>query len=162
MCSPNSAREGGQRQAARLSNVSCNEVHVACRLNGDASKGEEEAEHRQSDYATAPVRGALVCCEEGVNRSPTLVLAALLLGQGWARWKVFKIFEVAAPGGSNTCNERKSVDQWISGSVVEGALTEEPRPDASNARRQRPATRAIGVSRALACVLKHPWLPSGV
>jgi hypothetical protein len=46
----------------------------------------------------------------------------------------------------------ESVDQWISGSVVEGAPTEEPRPDASNARSQRPATRAIGVSRALACV----------
>jgi hypothetical protein len=45
---------------------------------------------------------------------------------------------------------------------VEGAPTEEPRPDASNARRQRPATRATGVSRALACVLKHPWLPTGV
>jgi hypothetical protein len=44
------------------------------------------------------------------------------------------------------------VDQWISGPVVEGA-----RPDASNARSQRPATRATGVSRTLACVLKHPW-----
>jgi hypothetical protein len=43
--------------------------------------------------------------------------------------------------------------QWISGSVVEGAPTEEPRPDASNARRQRPATRATGVSRDFACVL---------
>jgi hypothetical protein len=52
-------------------------------------------------------------------------------------------------------------NQWISGSVVEGAPTEEPRPDASNARSQRPATRATGVSRALACVLKHPWLPTG-
>jgi hypothetical protein len=63
--------------------------------------------------------------------------------------------ESSWPGGS--------VDQWISisGSVVEGAPTEEPRPDASNARSQRPATRAIGVSRALACVLKHPWLPTG-
>jgi hypothetical protein len=56
----------------------------------------------------------------------------------------------------------KAVDQWISGSVVEGAPTEEPRPDASNARSQRPATRAIGVSRALACVLKHLWSPTGV
>jgi hypothetical protein len=46
---------------------------------------------------------------------------------------------------------------------LEGApTTEEPRPDASNAGRQRPATRAIGVSRALACVLKHPWLSTGV
>jgi hypothetical protein len=43
--------------------------------------------------------------------------------------------------------------QWISESVVGGAPTEEPRPDASNARRQRPATRATGASRALACVL---------
>jgi hypothetical protein len=41
----------------------------------------------------------------------------------------------------------------VSGSVVEGAPTEEPRPDASNARIQRPATRATGVSRAFACVL---------
>jgi hypothetical protein len=54
-------------------------------LNGDASKGEEEAEHCQSDYATAPIRGVLVYCDKGVNRSPTLVLATLLLGQGWAR-----------------------------------------------------------------------------
>ena len=45
------------------------------------------------------------------------------------------------------------MDQWISGSVVEGAPTEEPRPDASNARSQRPATRAIGVSRALGACL---------
>jgi hypothetical protein len=46
-------------------------------------------------------------------------------------------------------------------SVVEGAPpTEEPRPDASNARSQRPATRATGVSRALVCVLKHPWFPT--
>jgi hypothetical protein len=36
---------------------------------------------------------------------------------------------------------------------VEGVPTEEPRPDASNARSQRPATRAIGVFRALVCVL---------
>jgi hypothetical protein len=35
---------------------------------------------------------------------------------------------------------------------VEGAPTEKPRPDASNARSQRPATGAIGVSRALVCV----------
>jgi hypothetical protein len=31
------------------------------------------------------------------------------------------------------------VDQRISGSAVDGAPTEEPRPDANNARRQRPA-----------------------
>jgi hypothetical protein len=55
----------------------------------------------------------------------------------------------------------KGGGQWISGSVVEGAPTEEPRPDASNAGSQRPATRATGVPRALACVLKHPWLPTG-
>jgi hypothetical protein len=30
------------------------------------------------------------------------------------------------------------LDQWISGSVEEGAPTEEPTPDASNARSQRP------------------------
>jgi hypothetical protein len=44
---------------------------------------------------------------------------------------------------------------------VEGAPTEEPRPDTSNARSQRPATRAAGVSRALVCVLQlnaeRPW-----
>jgi hypothetical protein len=50
-------------------------------------------------------------------------------------------------------------DQWISGSVVEGAPTEEPRPDANNARRQRPATRATGASRALACVLNTRGCP---
>jgi hypothetical protein len=44
---------------------------------------------------------------------------------------------------------KSRLDQWISGSVEEGAPTEEPRPDASNARRQRPATRATGVSRDL-------------
>jgi hypothetical protein len=54
---------------------------------------------------------------------------------------------------------RPRPDQWISGSVVEGAPTEEPRPDASNARSQRPATRAIGVSRAFACVLTRSQKP---
>jgi hypothetical protein len=49
--------------------------------------------------------------------------------------------------------------EWISGSVVEGAPTEEPRPDASNARSQRPAPRAIGVSRAFACVLNTRGCP---
>jgi hypothetical protein len=42
---------------------------------------------------------------------------------------------------------------------VDGAPTEEPRPDASNARSQRPATRAIGVSRAFACVLNTRGCP---
>jgi hypothetical protein len=47
-----------------------------------------------------------------------------------------------------------SADQrWMDGAPT----PEEPRPDTSNARSQRPATRAIGVSRALACVLKRPW-----
>jgi hypothetical protein len=50
-------------------------------------------------------------------------------------------------------------DQWISGSVAECAPTEEPRPNASNARRQRPATRATGVSRAFACVLNTRGCP---
>ena len=54
---------------------------------------------------------------------------------------------------------RVQLDQWISGSVVEGAPTEEPRPDARNARSQRPATRAIGVSRAFACVLNTRGFP---
>jgi hypothetical protein len=56
-------------------------------------------------------------------------------------------------------NGGEAVDQWISGSVVEGAPTEEPRPDASNARRQRPATRATGVSRDFACVLNTRGFP---
>jgi hypothetical protein len=56
-----------------------------------------------------------------------------------------------------------SADQRISGSAVDGAPTEEPRPDASNARSQRPATRAIGVCLVLFCLcVKHPWLPTGV
>jgi hypothetical protein len=42
----------------------------------------------------------------------------------------------------------------LMGSAVEGAPTKEPRPDTSNARSQRPATRAAGVSRALVYVLK--------
>jgi hypothetical protein len=42
---------------------------------------------------------------------------------------------------------------------LDGAPTEEPRPDASNTRRQRPATRATGVSRALACVLNTRGCP---
>jgi hypothetical protein len=50
-------------------------------------------------------------------------------------------------------------DQRINGSAVDGAPTEEPRPDASNARSQRPAPRAIGVSRALACVLNTRGCP---
>jgi hypothetical protein len=62
----------------------------------------------------------------------------------------------------STCGSaggQRWISQWISGSVVEGAPTEEPRPDASNARRQRPATRAIGASRALACVLNTRGFP---
>jgi hypothetical protein len=55
--------------------------------------------------------------------------------------------------------QKRREDQWISGSVVEGAPTEEPRPDANNARSQQPATRAIGVSRALACVLNTRAFP---
>jgi hypothetical protein len=46
--------------------------------------------------------------------------------------------------------------QWISGSVVEGAPTEEPRPDASNARSQQPAPEGNWcVSCSCLCV-KHP------
>jgi hypothetical protein len=52
----------------------------------------------------------------------------LVLGDGAGTW----------PCGRG----RVSLSQWISGSVVEGAPTEEPRPDANNARRQRPATSA--------------------
>jgi hypothetical protein len=48
-------------------------------------------------------------------------------------------------------------DQRISGSAVDGAPTEEPRPDASNARsHNNPPQRAIGVSRALACYVRTP------
>jgi hypothetical protein len=47
-------------------------------------------------------------------------------------------------------------------SVVEGAPTEEPRPDASNARSQQPAPEGNWcVSCSCLCV-KHPWLPTGV
>jgi hypothetical protein len=56
-------------------------------------------------------------------------------------------------------------DQRVSRSAVDGAprrTEEEPRPDASNSGTQQPATRATGLSRDLACVLKHPWLPTGV
>jgi hypothetical protein len=54
------------------------------------------------------------------------------------------------------------LDQWSSGSVVEGAPTEEPRPDASNARSQQPAPEGNWcVSCSCLCV-KHPWLPTGV
>jgi hypothetical protein len=63
----------------------------------------------------------------------------------------------AGRGGSieNLKRTSGSVDQWWK------ALprTEEPRPDASNARRQRPATRATGVSRAFACVLNTRGCP---
>jgi hypothetical protein len=70
---------------------------------------------------------------------------------------------VAVSGGLNSrVSQIYEVDQRISGSaVVDGAPTEEPRPDASNARSQRPATtkRAIGVSRAFACVLNTRGCP---
>jgi hypothetical protein len=60
---------------------------------------------------------------------------------------------------SESANRHRELHQWISGSVVEGAPTEEPRPDASNARSQRPATRATGVSRDFACVLNTCGYP---
>jgi hypothetical protein len=70
---------------------------------------------------------------------------------------------VRPPGNSMaSCGKppaARRTSQWISGSVAEGSPTEEPRPDASNARSQRPATRAIGVSRALACVLNTRGCP---
>jgi hypothetical protein len=56
-------------------------------------------------------------------------------------------------------NREATADQRISGSAVDGAPTEEPEPDASNARSQRPATRAIVVSRAFACVLNTRGCP---
>jgi hypothetical protein len=61
---------------------------------------------------------------------------------------------VAPARRTENCKQNSRV-QRISGSAVAGAPTEEPRSDASNARSQRPATatRATGVSRALACVL---------
>ena len=60
---------------------------------------------------------------------------------------------------STAAQHSTAAPQWISGSVVEGAPTEEPRPDANNARRQRPATRATGTSRALVCVLNTRGFP---
>jgi hypothetical protein len=51
------------------------------------------------------------------------------------------------------------VDQWISGSVVKGAPTEEPRPDASNARSEESTTGHKGNWRASCSCLcvEHPW-----
>jgi hypothetical protein len=54
------------------------------------------------------------------------------------------------------------LDQRISGSAVNGAPTEEPRPDASNARRQRPATKGNWRVPCSCLCVKHPWLPTGV
>jgi hypothetical protein len=77
------------------------------------------------------------------------IMAWLFLGNSWALLPHVRDFEISR--------------------FLEGAPTEEPRPDANNARSQRPATRATGdwrahegVSRALACVLKHLRLPTGV
>jgi hypothetical protein len=55
-----------------------------------------------------------------------------------------------------------SADQRFSGSAVDGAPTEEPRPDASNARRQRPATKGNWRVPCSCMCVKHPWLPTGV
>jgi hypothetical protein len=52
------------------------------------------------------------------------------------------------------------ISQWISGGRRSHGGGEARRKQREES--QRPATRAIGVSRALACVLKHPWLPTGV
>ena len=41
-----------------------------------------------------------------------------------------------------------TLDQWISGPVVEGAPTEEPRPDASNARSEESTS---------ACLRRKKW-----
>jgi hypothetical protein len=85
-------------------------------------------------------------------------------GQGGEKTAQGGPWPLAAPG----CSHPKKIltrkppsmgDQWISGSVEEGAPTEEPRPDASNARSQRPATRETGVSRAFACVLNTRGFP---
>jgi hypothetical protein len=53
---------------------------------------------------------------------------------------------------------------WISGSVVEGAPTEEPRRDASNKQREETTTRHKGNWRVpcFCLCVKHPWLPTGV
>jgi hypothetical protein len=68
-----------------------------------------------------------------------------------------------APRGT-ALGARGSAPTWISQSVdqwwkAHPRSTEEPRPGASNARSQRPATRAIGVSRALACALNTRGCP---
>jgi hypothetical protein len=69
------------------------------------------------------------------------------LGDGGNKGKEHSVVG-AASGSSGGCGCREkrrvepiwaTVDQRISGSAVDGAPTEEPRPDANNARRQRPA-----------------------
>jgi hypothetical protein len=50
----------------------------------------------------------------------------------------------------------------VSGSVVEGPPTEEPRPDASNARSQQPAPEGNWCASCSCLCVKHPWLHTGV
>jgi hypothetical protein len=55
------------------------------------------------------------------------------------------------------------MDQRISGSAVDGAPTEEPRPDASNARSQQPVPEGSWCD-SCSCLLfmsEPPWLPTG-
>jgi hypothetical protein len=53
------------------------------------------------------------------------------------------------------------LDQRISGSAVDGAPTEEPRPDSNNARRQRPAPEGNSRVPCSCLCVKHPWFPTG-
>jgi hypothetical protein len=52
------------------------------------------------------------------------------------------------------------VDQRISGSAGDGAPTEEPWPDTSIARRQRPAPEGNWRVPCSCLCVKHPWFPT--
>jgi hypothetical protein len=70
------------------------------------------------------------------------------------------------PRGQNRStrfNQNPISIQRISGSEVDGAPTEEPRPDANNARSQRPAPEGNWrVSCSLPVMLERPWFPTGI
>jgi hypothetical protein len=128
------------RLCKRITQISCQSLVVpACRAR--ISEGASNALFggpRISNYLGIPLR----LCRTRDVRGAVIIRPTKRIARIWYQRSV-------APA-------RGSVD---SGSVVEGAPTEEPRPDASNARRQRPATRATGVSRAFACVLNTRGCP---
>jgi hypothetical protein len=81
----------------------------------------------------------------GGGRGLVLAPERLAMGFACAVWQ-------AEGAGMNM-----GTDQRISGSAVDGSPTEEPRPDANNARSQRPAPEGHGVPAcALACYVGTP------